>query len=73
MPVRNENVERSVSLIIGLLDRLSDGESLGKPAPRQIRAAFPLGPPHESGIWWWCLDWVGIFPGVLIYFFMVHW
>jgi hypothetical protein len=40
MPVRNENVERSVSLIIGLLDRLSDGESLGKPAPRQIKALF---------------------------------
>jgi hypothetical protein len=50
MPVRNENVERSVSLIIRLFDRLSDGESLGKPAPRQIKAALSARPRLKDSV-----------------------
>jgi hypothetical protein len=38
--MRNEHVQKSVSLIIELLDRLSNGESLGGPASRPIKELF---------------------------------
>ena len=47
--MRNENVERAVALIIGLLDRLSDGETLGKPAPRQIKELFDVHVEAHGG------------------------
>jgi hypothetical protein len=38
--VRNENVEKAVDLLVGLVDRLSNGEALGKPAAEQLSRLF---------------------------------
>lgn len=38
--MRNENVERAVDLLIRLVDRLADGENLGKPTPTVVKEFF---------------------------------
>ncbi|MFD2111175.1 hypothetical protein [Thiorhodococcus fuscus] len=37
---RNESVEKAVDIILDRLDRLSEGEVLGEPAPRNVKAIF---------------------------------
>jgi hypothetical protein len=38
--VRNANVEKAVNLLLDLVDRLSEGDTLGDPASRSIRELF---------------------------------
>lgn len=38
--MRNEHVEEAVDLLLGLVDKLSAGSSLGSPPPRRIKAVF---------------------------------
>lgn len=44
--MRNQNVERAVSLVLDLFDRLSNGEVLGEPASAKLRSLFD---DHVSG------------------------
>ncbi|ALC16341.1 hypothetical protein DSOUD_1562 [Desulfuromonas soudanensis] len=47
--MRNENIEKSVHLLISLIDRISHGESLGSPAPISIRNIFDNNVDQQGG------------------------
>lgn len=38
--MRNEKVQRAVDLLIQFVDRLSNGENLGKPTPTAVKEIF---------------------------------
>lgn len=38
--MRNEKVQRAVDLLIQLIDRLANGENLGKPTPISVKDFF---------------------------------
>lgn len=47
--MRNEKIEKSVQLVVDLIDRLNKGESLGEPASLEIKNIFDTHVEKQGG------------------------